>query len=399
MTDRLALEAGVRFDVTDGSAANAPQGIGWRSASGSLSGRWNFREGETAIIGGYRRYQYRLALQHLAFGDAAGPQGIVYRWADPNADGVYQTSERGPLIAYVGPGAADARSTIDPQLTQPHTDEVILGFETRWLGAWLVRFIGTARRDRRLLASVNVRVPDSQYTVSFIPDTGIDLLAPPDHQLVPVYDRHAESFGQDRTVLTNSDLGASYKGLELTIETPRTQRLQILLGATASTTAVPAANRGFQYFENDHGTVGELLENPNAGTFGSGRAFFDRGYSASLSGSYRLPRDTLVAAVARYQDGQAFARYLVAPDLTQGPEAIRAVSNGLQRFTLSFTLDMRLEKAVRLGDRRFVAGLDMFNLWDTTHEVEEDVATGPAFRTPTAMQPPRAVRLTGRLEF
>ena len=399
ISDRLLIEAGVRFDTTDGSALGSSQNIRWRNASASLSSRLNFQDGRTSIITGYRKYQYRLALQHLAFGDVNGPQGTVYRWKDSNGDGAYQANEQGSLIAYVGPGGSAERSTIDTQLKQPYTDELIIGFETRWPGSWLVRFIGTARRDRQLLVSMNVGVPNSQYTVSFIPDTGVDLLAPPDNQYVPVYNRRPESFGQDRLLLTNSNIGANYKGLELTIETPRLKRLQLLFAGTASTGSSPAANRGFQFFENDHGTVGELFENPNAHTFPSGRAFFDRGYSANILGIYQLPQDSFIAAVARYQDGQSFARYLIAPELNQGPELIRAADNGLQRFTLAFTLDVRLEKSLRFGNRRFVTQLDVFNLWDTTHEVEEDVSTGATFRVPTVVQPPRAIRLTGRFEF
>jgi hypothetical protein len=43
--------------------------------------------------------------------------------------------------------------------------------------------------------------------------------------------------------------------------------------------------------------------------------------------------------------------------------------------------------------------LEAFNLLDTANEVEEDVATGPSFRRPTAIEPPRAFRLGVRLDF
>jgi hypothetical protein len=42
---------------------------------------------------------------------------------------------------------------------------------------------------------------------------------------------------------------------------------------------------------------------------------------------------------------------------------------------------------------------DAFNLFDTANEVEEDVVTGPGFRTVTAVQPPRVIRLGLRLRF
>ena len=43
--------------------------------------------------------------------------------------------------------------------------------------------------------------------------------------------------------------------------------------------------------------------------------------------------------------------------------------------------------------------LQVFNLLNTNNEVEEDEVTGPAFRTPTAVQPPRSVRLGVRFTF
>ena len=48
---------------------------------------------------------------------------------------------------------------------------------------------------------------------------------------------------------------------------------------------------------------------------------------------------------------------------------------------------------------RLSAVVEGFNLLGTAHEVEEDVVTGAGFRTPTAQQPPRALRLGLRLDF
>ena len=43
--------------------------------------------------------------------------------------------------------------------------------------------------------------------------------------------------------------------------------------------------------------------------------------------------------------------------------------------------------------------VDGYNLINLTEEVEERVVTGPAFRTPSAIQPPRTVRVGARLTF
>jgi hypothetical protein len=90
---------------------------------------------------------------------------------------------------------------------------------------------------------------------------------------------------------------------------------------------------------------------------------------------------------------------VVVNDLPQGPDFVRAVANGRHRFAYTMTVDARLEKTVTLGPRRLGLSLEAFNLLQGRHEVEEDVVTGPAFRTPTFAQPPRAIRFGLRLDF
>src|SRR5262249_2752538 len=102
---------------------------------------------------------------------------------------------------------------------------------------------------------------------------------------------------------------------------------------------------------------------------------------------------------ARYQDGQPFARLLLVPDLPQGPDLVRAVPNGRHRFAYTLTVDARAEKGFRVGRHRLSASVEAFNVLQTRHEVEEDVLTGPAFRRPTCVQPPRTFRAGLRFEI
>jgi hypothetical protein len=58
-----------------------------------------------------------------------------------------------------------------------------------------------------------------------------------------------------------------------------------------------------------------------------------------------------------------------------------------------------VRKGFTVGPRRVEIIAEAFNLLDRALEVEEDIVTGPAFRTVTAVQPPRAVRLGARVTF
>jgi hypothetical protein len=158
-------------------------------------------------------------------------------------------------------------------------------------------------------------------------------------------------------------------------------------------------NRGFRPDENDQGVLGEVFSQPNAATWAAGRLFFERGYVIKWSAMYQLPYGLRGGTAARYQDGQHFTRVVIAPDVEHGVDFIPALPRGLTRFTYVFTLDTRLEKQIRIGGGNASVILQVFNLLNTNNEVEEDEVTGPGFRAPTAVQPPRAVRLGLRVTF
>jgi hypothetical protein len=419
--DRLFVEAGLRFERTSGAAEGAAQGVAWTSLVPRVSARFGLLgAGRLTLFGGWGEYRQRLLLDTLGFGDPNAPQAAVYLWTDANGDGRYQPSERGVLVARVGPGAGDGSlASLDPALQQPRTRETVAGMETSPGEGWLVSLTGFDRRESDLVEPVDVGAPLSAYTVRYLPDPGGDIASPQDDQLLPVFDRRPETFGLDRYLLTNpTGLTGQYQGVELRVEKRLSARLALSAGATASRNEIHGANRGFRVGENDQGVIGELFVDPNAGTYSLGRGFFDRAFTIKLAAGWRGPHDLRLGLVARYQDGQPFGRLVVVPDLAQGPEAIPATSRGESfgrasttdpegrpltadghRFTYTVTVDARVEKGVRVGASRLALVAEVFNLLGQRNEVEEDPVWGPDFRTPTAVQPPRAVRLGARLDF
>ncbi|HET7294838.1 MAG TPA: lysoplasmalogenase family protein [Vicinamibacteria bacterium] len=418
LRDRMFLEAGLRFAAARGAAEGAAQGVSWTTFSPRLAARIRLAEwSRLSLFGGYADYAHRLLLAPLAFGDPNGPQAEVFRWTDANGDGRFDPAERGVLVSRVGPGAPDgALAAIDPDLRPPRTREVVLGLEAS-PGGSRVRLTGFDRRERDLVDSVDVGAPPSSYTVRLLPDPAGDIVGAQDDQLLPVYDRKPESFGLDRYLLTNpSDHAGLHQAVELRIERD-VGRVALQAGATASRTEIRGGNRGFRVTENDQGLLGELHDDPNADTHADGRGFFDRAYTVKIAAAYRAPGDWRFGAVARYQDGQPFNRVVVVPDLAQGPEAVAATPRGQvfrgavddagrylvpsgHRFTYTLTVDVRVGKDLALGGRRRLGlAVEVFNLLGARNEVEEDPVSGPRFRTPTALQPPRVARLGLRLDF
>ncbi|HSD67120.1 MAG TPA: TonB-dependent receptor [Vicinamibacteria bacterium] len=417
--DRLFVEAGLRLERTSGSAKGAGQGVSWTSLLPRVSARLRLTDGGgLSLLGGWAEYRHRLRLDFLAFGDPSAPRASVYRWTDANGDGLYDPSERGPLVARVGPGDGSLAG-IDPGLRPPRTRELVAGLEASPGKGWLLGLVGFDRRESDLVESVDVGVPTTDYVVRYVPDPSGDIDGPQDDQLLPVFDRKPESFGLDRYLLTNppGDSGR-HQGVELRVEKALGARLALFAGATASRTEVRGGNRGFRATENDQGVVGELFDDPNADTYSLGRGFFDRAYTIKVAAAWRAPRGFRLGLVVRYQDGQPFGRLVVVPDLAQGPEAIPATPRGQSfgraatvdpegrplnadghRFAYTLTVDARIEKGFRIGSRRLALVAEVFNLPGLGNEVEENPVWGASFRDPTAVQPPRVVRLGARFDF
>jgi hypothetical protein len=258
--------------------------------------------------------------------------------------------------------------------------------------------MGIARRETNLLAVTNPGVPVSSYAVLGVNDPGADVGRPGDDRVLPVYDRQPASFGRDRYLLTSTDDAATFKGLELSVGWT-SPRIELVAGATAGIAEGPAANRGFGPLENDHALVGERLADPNAAVNARGRPVQDRAYTIKIGGVYRLPDDWRIGTAARYQDGQPFSRVVVVPGLGQGTDFVRAFSAGESRFTFTATWDVRVQKTFAAGGSRIAAVADVYNLLNSSFDVEERAAAAPDVRTFTAVQPPRAVHVGLRASF
>jgi hypothetical protein len=399
LTDRLTVDAGLRFESAHGSAKGAAQDIAWRTLLPRARVEWRLAERwQVGLFGGYARSMQRLALDYLSIGDPAAPTADVFGW-DAASGTSLPAAARGIRIAHAGPGTGGdpTFSMIDPELKPPTTNEYAIGLQARPRPSLLLRLTGIARRERNQLGLTNVGTGPDSYDSFVVQDPGGDLLGPDDDQVLRIFDRRPSSFGLDRYVLTNpGQADATFEGLELTVQL-RTGPVVLVGGATAGQANAPAASRGFGPLENDQTLPGELLTDPNATTLARGRLFTDRAYTAKFATVVRLPAGVRLGAIARYQDGQAFSRVLVFPRLNQGADAVRAFSNGESRFMFVGTLDTRLQKAVTVGSARMDLFLDAYNLLNMSNSVEENVAAPPDVRIATAVQPPRSFHVGVRV--
>jgi hypothetical protein len=178
-----------------------------------------------------------------------------------------------------------------------------------------------------------------------------------------------------------------------------TERFTVLFGGNLTWALGPAAAVGFLPGENDQDVLGNLFVDPNSATAARGQLFPDRSHVLKLAGIYRFPWRVRLGVSARYQDGQPFARVVIAPDLAQGRTAVRSYPNGGTAFTYTGTLDIRVQKVFATRRSEVAALVDVYNLPNLGKEVSEYVVSGPMFRTPTALQPPRTALVGVRVTF
>jgi hypothetical protein len=298
-----------------------------------------------------------------------------------------------------GTGGDPLFSRIDPDLKRPYTDEFVVGFEKRRSSQTRYTLTGIARRQGNLLGIVNTGVTVADYVPVGVPDAFSDWGGAGDDRILTIYNRRPASFGRDTYVLTNpGQQAATAYALRMSWDHSG-DRLFLLLGATAYMAEGAGGNRGYGPLENDQDVPGEQFTNPNAASYARGRLFSDRAFTIKWTMLYRFPGDVTVGGIARYQDGQPFARVVVLPGLNQGAEAVPAYPNGATRYTFTGSFDLRVQKGFRIGAARLDGILDAYNLFTRNNSVEEYIATDAGFRTSIAIQPPPAVHLGLRVSF
>lgn len=395
------VELGVRAESMHAGNGGATS-ISWSNVFPHASFELATGDDGIGIFGTYTRSGARLPAMALAYGDVNAPTARVYRWLDANANGVADGTEANAvssLIARVGPGGAGGLTTMDPSLRRP-TIDLFMGGIRFSSERFAIAATAIARRERDFVRAV--ADGGAAYTTVTQADPGADFTHPSDDQQLVAYNRTVSSFGLDHYTLTNPTSvgqGSSYT-LDVTAQY-RDDHTQLAASIAAIKATGTAANRGFRADENDPGLIGEVPADPNAASFATdARNFFDRGYVGKVQAVFTLPASSKLSVVTRYQDGQPFSRLAIFSNLAQGPEAVVAYANGRPtRFTYIATTDVRLQKTLRFGSGHLTVLVDAFNVFNIGREVEEYVLTNANFRTVTAIEPPRTLRLGLRFAF
>jgi hypothetical protein len=293
-------------------------------------------------------------------------------------------------------------------LHRPYADEFNLGAEFA-LAPRSFADIHLYRRDeKQRLAAIDTGVPPSAFTPVTILDPGPDGVAGTfDDRPLVVYAQNPNTLGHDQYLLTNpsglrmlntgllAEIGAQWRGL-------------LFHASFVAEKSFGPTNPGDAVFENDPGVVGALYTDPNTAINASGRGFTDRAYVGKMQASYRLPSalgDFEVASIVDYLDGLVFARQLLVTGLPQGPffvaTTVRGSPGGGNRAEYVANWNLRILREFRLLRGTVSASVDVLNVINAGHKIQENDVSGPWFnlRLPVAFQEPRSLKLQLRYQF
>jgi len=383
--------------------------IAWNQISPRAGFSWLVPHAHGLVLrGAYFRVYAPLAGSYLDFANPNSLSGSVYRWSDPNGDGLFQPGELGPLLLNFG----GSYSSISPSLKRPYADEFDIGGQidvARWLAVRMQLF---RRDDKRRIAAIDTGVTSQAFSPRPILDPGPDGIPGTfDDQRLTVYEQNPATFGQDRYLLTNpAGLRTLNKGALMQIDA-RGRRITfraLFVAEESDGNNSP----GDSVFTNDPGVIDTSLLDPNAGIFADGRGFMDRAFVGKLLWTYRLPAKlggVQLASATNYLDGLVFARYLLVTGLAQGPFLAASTSRGTQqnnpqggnRAQAIINWNLRLQRSFPLPTGKLSAAVDLLNVVNGGYKIRESDLSGTSFnlRLPTETQPPRFARLELRYEF
>jgi hypothetical protein len=408
-----ALDLGLRLDrsTVDLLAQTAPAGrffpetsfggregvISWTTLSPAANFRIDLDDtGKWAAGLHYGRYHFPAAGFLADFVNPASWGGELYRWDDQNGNGKFEAGEQGDLLKAFG----GWRGETAEDLKRPYTDDFSVSIRRDFMKEWSLQVSGYHRRLRNGIALFNTGVPFSSFGERMLLDVGSDGIAgTSDDAWIPVYEQDPATLGDDRYRLGNSaDLNSYSQGVEFAVAAKPVQRLSLRF--SFSVFRMVGERTLYDFPSPDAMDIAGLpVENPNTLTNSGGRLPFDRAITGKILFELEAPHGFFISGIAKYWDGEPFARLVLVDDVPQGVVVVRATKVGRHRFTYSATLDLHAEKALVCKGVPLYLFFDAFNLLSPDLETSETVFSGPDFRRPATVLQPATFRFGARVQF
>jgi hypothetical protein len=325
-----------------------------------------FGNGRAALKAYYGRFYNQFGSELAESLNLNGLQSVRVTWTDRDND------------LRLDPGGDASR---------PYSDEINVGLDYQLMPNFAVGGSYHRRQHRNGLGIVDVARPSTAYTpvtrTYTDPETG-------QPASITVYNLDPALASTRDRVITNIDvLESDYDGFQLTFNKRMSNRWQLLGGVTFQ------SHKGFAHsgtYTNPGNTTDfndptYLLNKDNSSVF------IELPWAFSLSGSYMLPYDIQLSGKYTARAGDPLVRTLTVTGLTQGQQTVSVQPRGEDRTeTVSKFVDIRFAKRFRFGASSIEGTVDLFNLLNANHVLNQNTAIGSTWSRPSLILTPRIVR-------
>lgn len=355
--------------------------------------------GRTVVKGTYGWFNHTMTEDFAASFNLNTLVTTRYRWRDLNGNSDYDPGEVN--LALNGPdfitviGATNA--ILNPDLEQPVTHEVSLGFERELMANFSAKALYVYKRQNNLFDTVNILRPYSAWNIPITRrDPGPDgvLNTADDGGRVTFYDYDAAyrgaAFVGNTSVNAPDERDSYYNTIEFTLNKRMSNRWDML--ASASRT-------------KNHRWINVIASTPNLEVFPLDETW---DWQFKLVGSYQLPLDVYASAFFQHLAGDPLGRtYIFRSADPDGGRAISSASTvmlplealGAMREPNLNVLNLRAAKKFTVGRNRLNVDIDLFNVLNVNTPTAITTASGPTFGAFSDIVPPRILRLGATFAF
>jgi hypothetical protein len=375
--------------------------LNWNTISPRVSLIYDiFSNGSTLFKASFSRYYMANISQFFDFINPNSQSG--YQALYPNDDW------SAPLENIVAVwGAPTELGWKDHKVKAPYMDEFTVGIERELFTDWSVGLRYIKKWDRKLIEDASIYEIDMDALMdegkliwtNWEPITYTETGAYAGNTLT--YWNQLEVYPGTTALINPPGAKRDYDGVEFTLNKRYSDGWQLNLSY------VYQNSRGLigTDFNDSWGYTG-YYDNPNTHENASGRFPLERRHQFKLTGMIKGPWGINLGTYFRYLSGERYTRtarssYYGVP-LNQGATTIFAEKRGSRALPAEFILDLKVEKAFKLGPINIRAFVDIFNVLNNNKATSVEVMSNHPtliFENMVTIQNPRIFRLGAKIEF
>jgi hypothetical protein len=407
---RFALNYGVRWDwqanrlgeatapksrYLDASISQRATGnlITWNSFAPRVGIIYDVRgDSKTLVKASYSRYNWQLWIDKGGQASTAGTRTYTYQWIDRNADGAFKADEIGTLVSVDDPSTRPV--TIDSNLKQTKTDEIIAGLSHALMANVSVGVSFMYRRDKDLDWKINPLLSPADYRTVTGTDPGPDgmLGTADDGGALIFYEVDAAKRAlSPNFITTRPGFIQDYRGVEFTAQHRLSHNWQMVGSLT-----IGSQREGYG--------AGSYQNPQDVDKMDATRIASSIPYITKLMGSYALPYHITLSGYFQRLSGTHYTRTVnsqsaLGRSLNQGNVAILSGTRNEASFESLNLLDFRLNYDLPLARVTTSLALDVFNVLNINTITNMQTLSGSAYQRVIDFIPPRILRFGVKVRF